>query len=63
MRLASAASARRAIAWSPRVSAENQPSGSLGNGHDAGHKELSLGQCVNYVKDQDARVSLKCHTA
>jgi hypothetical protein len=41
--LAGAASARRATARSPWVSKEIQTEGSLGNGHHAGHKELSLG--------------------
>jgi hypothetical protein len=43
MCFAGAASARRAIARCPWVIAENRMYGSLGNGHDAGHKELSLG--------------------
>jgi hypothetical protein len=43
MCLAGAASARRAIARGAWITTENRTDGSLGNGHDAGHKELSLG--------------------
>ena len=43
MRLAGAASARRTTAWSSWLNTDNRTNGSIGNGHDAGNLELSLG--------------------